>query len=172
MYRPDTAAPLNQLVQTLLHDPHSSTLTPGERELIATYTSSLNGCVYCSRTHGAIAKHQLGGDDRAVACLLEQHPEDAPISAKLQALLRLAALVQQGGRQVQPSDIEHAKAEGATDREIHDAVLIAATFCLFNRYVDGLGTWAPEDPAVYEAIGRQRAQEGYLTKPFTVPNPA
>jgi alkylhydroperoxidase family enzyme len=58
MYSPATALPLNLLVQTLLHDPASSTLTPGERELIATYISSLNQCKYCANTHGAIAKQR------------------------------------------------------------------------------------------------------------------
>lgn len=167
MYSPDTAQPLNDLVQTLLHDAATSTLTPGERELIATYTSSLNECKYCANTHGAIAKHQLNGDGEVVAGVVKD-PNTADISPKLKTLMAIAAKVQQSGRNVKPEDIDAARKEGATDKEIHDAVLIAATFCLFNRYVDGLGTWAPDDPAVYDAIGKQRASEGYLTKPFKI----
>jgi uncharacterized peroxidase-related enzyme len=172
MYSPVTALPLNHLVQTLLHDPDSSTLTPGERELIATYTSSLNHCKYCANTHGAIAKHQLGGNEAIVHDILQQDVESADISDKLKALLHVAAKVQQDGRSVTKDDIAAAKEKGATDKEIHDTVLIAAAFCMFNRYVDGLATWAPDDPAVYDAIGKQRATEGYMTKPFIVNHPA
>jgi len=167
MYSPDTAKPLNDLVQTLLHDPTTSTLTPGERELIATYTSSLNECKYCASTHGAIAKYQLDGDGELVKSVIKD-PATADISPKLKALMNIAGKVQQSGRSVTPEDIDAARKEGATDKEIHDTVLIAAAFCLFNRYVDGLGTWAPDDPAVYDAIGKQRATEGYLTKPFKI----
>lgn len=167
MYSPATAAPLNHLVQTLLHDPATSTLTPGERELIAAYTSRLNTCKYCASTHGAIAKYQLDGDGDLVAQVL-QDPQTAPISDKLKALLKIAARVQEDGKKVTAADIGTAREQGATDKEIHDTVLIAAAFCMYNRYVDGLATWAPEDPAVYEAIGKQRAAEGYMTAPFIV----
>ncbi|MBS1661761.1 MAG: peroxidase-related enzyme [Bacteroidetes bacterium] len=170
MYSPDTAKPLNDLVQTLLHDPATSTLTPGERELIAAYTSSLNECKYCANTHGAIAKYQLNGDGDLVKGVMTD-PSAADISPKLKTLLNIAAKVQKSGRDVTPEDIDAARKEGATDREIHDTVLIAAAFCLFNRYVDGLGTWAPDDPAIYDAIGKQRASEGYLTKPFKIAQP-
>src|SRR5580704_12467300 len=167
MYSPTTAHPLNLLVQTLLHDPATSTLTPGERELIATYTSNLNTCKYCASTHGAIAKYQLGGNGGLVAEVLKD-PSIAEISDKLKALLAIAAKVQVNGKQVTPADIAFARSQGATDKEIHDAVLIAAAFCMYNRYVDGLATWAPDDPAIYDAIGKQRATEGYHTKPFKV----
>lgn len=170
MYSPDTAKPLNDLVQTLLHDPATSTLTPGERELIATYTSSLNECKYCANTHGAIAKYQLDGNGFVVESV-RRDPATADVTPKLRALLQIAARVQQNGKKVTQQDVEAARHEGATDREIHDTVLIAAAFCMFNRYVDGLATWAPDDPAVYDAIGKQRATEGYLTKPFKITQP-
>lgn len=166
MYRPETAGPLNALVQILLHDPHPS-LLPGERELIAAYVSSLNECKYCTSAHSAIAKHQLDNDGRLVAAVLS-YPQTAPISDKLKALLNIASKVQQGGKHVTVQDVDRAKEQGATDLDIHDTVLIAATFCLFNRYVDGLATWAPDDDTLYDKIGKQRAAEGYLTAPFKV----
>src|SRR5665213_665211 len=161
MYSPSTAHPLNLLVQTLLHDPETSTLTPGERELIAAYTSGLNRCKYCSSTHGAIAKHQLGGNAAVVNDILHDDISNAEISDKLKALLQVAAKVQKDGKSVLKEDIENAKAHHATDKEIHDTVLIAAAFCMFNRYVDGLGTWAPEDRQVYVDRAPIRAAEGY-----------
>lgn len=168
MYSPATAQPMNLFVQTLLHDPATSTLTPGERELIAAYTSSLNNCKYCATTHGAIAKYQLGGNAAVVKDVLQQNIDEAEVSGKLKALFHIAAKVQQSGRNVTSADIDHARQQGATDKEIHDTVLIAAAFCMFNRYVDGLATWAPDDDAVYDAIGKQRAAEGYMTKPFVI----
>ena len=167
MYRPETAAPLNNLVQLLLHNTLFSTMTPGERELIATYVSSLNECKYCATTHGAIAKHHLDNN----AALVEQvkrDPQQAAISDKLKALMVIAGKAQKNGKLVTDEDVAKAREEGASDQEIHDTVLIAAAFSLFNRYVDGLATWAPDDPAIYDRIGKQRAEEGYMTIPFKV----
>jgi uncharacterized peroxidase-related enzyme len=166
VFRPETAAPLNALVQTLLHNPHP-TLSPGERELIAAYVSNLNECEYCTGAHGAIAKHHLGNDGRLVAAVLS-NPAAAPISDKLKALLKIAEQVQKSGKEVTEQAVAEARKEGATDIEIHDTVLIAAAFCMFNRYVDGLATWAPDDHSVYDKIGKQRAEEGYFTTPFKV----
>ena len=166
MFRPETAAPLNALVQTLLHNPHP-TLSAGEREMIAAYVSRLNHCHYCSNIHGAIARHQLGED----AALMEQvfiNPDTANISSKMKALLKIAAKVKNGGKNVNDDDVQLARNEGATDIEIHDTVLIAAAFCMYNRYVDGLATWQPDDDALYDKMGEQRAREGYFTAPFKV----
>jgi uncharacterized peroxidase-related enzyme len=166
MFRPETAAPLNALVQAMLHNPHP-TLSAGERELIATYVSRLNTCKYCCSIHGAIAQHQLGNNAEIVKQVLND-PETAPISSKLKALLKIASKVQSGGKNVTPADVELARNEGATDIEIHDAVLIAAAFCMYNRYVDGLATWQPDNDELYDKMGEQRAREGYLTAPFKV----
>lgn len=163
-YSPETSEPMNQLANLLLFDKDFSTLTPGERELIATYVSTLNTCKYCSTTHASIARFQLG-DKPDLVKQVQQDPEKAGISDKLKALLRIAAKVQQDGKLVNTTDIDHAKSKGASEKEIHDTVLIAATFCMFNRYVDGLAAIAPDDPELYEKIGRQRSAEGYLTPP-------
>ncbi len=164
VYRPETAAPLCQLAQVLLHNPHP-TLDAGDRELIASYVSNLNTCNFCTRSHSAIAKHQLNND----LCFVQQvigDPEKAPISNKLKALLNIVAKVQSGGKNVTPDDISLARNEGATDIEIHDTVLIAAAFCMYNRYVDGLATWQPDDEAFYDKMGEQRVREGY--KPSSI----
>lgn len=167
MFRPETAAPLNQLVEVLLRGPHS--LSQGERELIATYVSSRNDCQYCQTIHGAIAAHHLGGDEQLVSCVKLDY-ENAGISPKLKALLAIAGKVQESGKQVTTEDVAHARDLGVTDLEIHDTVLIAAVFCLCNRYVDGLATWAPEDPAFYRQRAALVAQHGYAASVAT-PSP-
>src|SRR5271154_4662106 len=110
VFRPETAAPLNALVQTLLHNPHP-TLSPGERELIATYVSSLNTCKYCMSVHGAIAKHHLGNKGDVVTSVIT-NPDRAMISQKLKALLKIAGHAQKGGKEVTSEDIAAARSEG------------------------------------------------------------
>lgn len=139
--------------------PH--TLTQGERELIATYISHLNDCHFCQSIHGAIAAAHLGGDEELVKRVKTDFQHSA-ISEKLKALLVIASKVQQGGKKVTTADVEHARSLGATDVEIHDTILIAAAFCMFNRYVDGLGTTQPDDEAMYRERGKMVARKGYV----------
>ncbi len=157
-YRPETARPLNDLVDVLLRGPHS--LSPGERELIAAYVSSQNDCRYCHTIHGAIAAHHLGGDEALVADVKRDF-ERAAVSDKLKSLLAIAGKTAVSGKAVTGADIARARECGATDLEIHDTVLIAAVFCLCNRYVDGLATWAPDDPDFYRARAAVVAEQGY-----------
>ena len=86
---------------------------------------------------------------------------NADVSPKLKAMLSIAGKVQQDGKLVTSDDVAAARQEGATDLEIHDTVLIAAVFSMCNRYVDGLGTWAPTDPAIYRARAAEIVERGY-----------
>jgi uncharacterized peroxidase-related enzyme len=158
-FSPQTARPLNELADILLRGPNS--LAPAERELIATYVSSQNDCYFCQHAHGAVAAYRLGGDEKLIDDV-KANFHSAPISDKLKALLAIAGSVQKGGKLVSGEQIELARSQGATDKEIHDTVLIAAAFCMYNRYVDGLATWAPTDPEMYRANGKRLADHGYL----------
>jgi uncharacterized peroxidase-related enzyme len=159
-FRPETAKPLNELAEALLHAPNS--LTAGERELIATYVSSLNDCYFCQTVHGAIAAAHLAGDEDLVRRVKVDFGQ-AAISDKLKTLLVIAGRVQKGGKNVTSADVEAARKAGATDVEIHDTVLIAAAFCMYNRYVDGLDTWQPHDEELYRQRGKKTAKEGYVS---------
>jgi uncharacterized peroxidase-related enzyme len=174
--RPETAKPMRDLAEILLRGPN--TLSSADREIIATYTSSQNDCHFCQTSHGAAAAHHLGSEDHlsenfALIAEIKRDFEAAPISAKLKALLNIAGHVQQGGKRVTSDDISRARAEGATDTEIHDTVLIAAAFCMYNRYVDGLATWAPLDQEAYIPMGARMAHHGYTAPPApsSVPTP-
>ncbi len=158
-FRPETSKPLNELVEVLLRHPNS--LSPGERELIATYVSAKNNCHYCQSIHGAIAAAHLDGDENIVECVKQDY-RAAEISPKLKALLTIAGKVQQDGKNVTPDDVRRARDQGATDIEIHDTVLIAAAFCMYNRYVDGLATVQPQNPDLYRQRGEMVAREGYV----------
>lgn len=157
-FRPETAKHLNALAEVLLRD--ENTLSRGDRELIATYVSYLNDCFFCQNAHGGIAQHYLQCDIAFIDNVKKDF-QHAPITDKLKALLAIAGSVQQSGKNVTTAQVEKAKSLGATDREIHDTVLIAAAFCMFNRYVDGLATSAPQDRQFYVDRGPRRAEEGY-----------
>ncbi len=157
-FRPETAKPMRELAHILLHEPNS--LTGGERELIAAYVSSRNKTTFCELSHGAAAAAHLGGDE--VVKQVKTDVSTAQVSPKMKALLNIAGKVQLDGKLVTPADVEAARKEGATDLEIHDTVLIAAAFSMYNRYVDGLGTMQPSDPGLYTQMGQHLAAEGYL----------
>lgn len=167
-YRLDTGKPIRELTQILLRGP--STLTQGERELIATLVSHRNSCRFCTTAHTAAAALLLGESDTVEA--VKHNPETAPVSPKMRALLRIAAKVQENGRLVTDNDVAAARAEGATDREIHDTVLIAALFCMYNRYVDGLAAVTPEDPAYYRTLAERIVHRGYLRPEGGFPLPS
>src|SRR6202142_3548951 len=158
-FRPETARPLNELVEVLLRGP--GTLTPGERELIAAYVSGLNQCNYCCSAHSAFAAAQLPGGMPLVQ-EVRTDAAGAPVSAKLKALLEIAAAVQRSGQEVTEDAVAAARAQGATDLEIHDTVLIAAVFCMYNRYVDGLDTLQPTDPELYRERAHLIVERGYV----------
>src|SRR4051812_21250745 len=158
-YSPETGNALNELAEILLHD-DNNTLSRGEREMIGAYVSSQNDCFFCQNVHGALAQHYFDCDMSFIDAIKMDY-QSASIPDKLKALLAIAGSVQKGGKHVTPEQIEHARTVGATDREIHDTVLIAAAFCMFNRYVDGLNTWAPEDRQLYVDRAKMRAEEGY-----------
>ena len=157
MFRPETGEHLYALAQVLLRGP--SPLTPAERELIAAYVSHRNACMFCGNSHAAAARCLFGADSNVVDAVLNDM-QQAPVSDKLKALLHIAGKVQVLGNTVTPEDIAAARAAGADDRELHDTVLIAASFSMFNRYVDGLGAVTPTDPTEYAAMG-ERMVSGY-----------
>jgi uncharacterized peroxidase-related enzyme len=168
-FRPETAKPLNELAEALLHAPNS--LPQGDRELIATYVSSLNDCYFCQTVHGSIAAACLNNNEDLVF-QVKRDFKSANISEKLKSLLAIAGKVQRDGKLVTAEDIANARKHGATDVEIHDTVLIAAAFSMYNRYVDGLDTWQPRDEALYRERGKKTAREGYvvMSREYLPPN--
>lgn len=157
-FRPDSGKVLYELAETLLRN--DSPIPSSERELIAAYVSSLNECRFCAESHAAASRALYKSNSDPVNAVLDDY-QTAPVSDKLKALLTIAGKVQKNGRLVTETDIEQARSQGANDREIHDTVLIAAAFSMFNRYVDGLASWAPDDDTAYKEMGKKMAEFGY-----------
>jgi uncharacterized peroxidase-related enzyme len=159
-FRPETAKPMRELAHILLHTAGNESFSSRDRELIASFVSSRNTCYFCQTSHGAAAAHLNGGDASLVDSVCGDF-RTAPICEKLKALLAIAEQVQIDGKRVTKDLVEKARKHGATDMEIHDTVLIAAAFCMYNRYVDGLATWQPRDAQMYSVMGKRMAEEGY-----------
>lgn len=158
-FSPQTAAPMNALANALLQTDDG--LSRGERELIATYVSAQNDCFFCQTIHGAVASNYLGDEDESFVKAVKCDYEQTTLSEKMKSLLAIANSVQKGGKNVTIEQVETARQYGATDKDIHDTVLIAAAFCMFNRYVDGLATVAPTNPEVYRSRAANVVKNGY-----------
>ncbi|MBC7914891.1 MAG: peroxidase-related enzyme [Pyrinomonadaceae bacterium] len=159
-FDPEAADTLNGFANVLLC--RESSLSKGERELIATFVSFQNDCLFCQSVHGAVSSYHLGDTDGLLVQQVKNDFTKAAVSAKMKALLSIAGSVQKSGKSVSSLQIEEAKKEGASDQEIHDTVLIAAAFCMFNRYVDGLNTWAPTDQNIYQERAPGISMNGYF----------
>ena len=159
-FRPETARPMRELAHILLHTSGNDGFSSRDRELVAAFVSSRNTCYFCQTSHGAAASHLNGGSMDLVEAVCQNY-KTAAISEKLKALIAIAEQVQIDGKRVTTLLVEEARQQGATDLDIHDTVLIAAAFCMYNRYVDGLGTWQPRNNEMYVAMGKRMAEEGY-----------
>jgi len=155
-YRRESAVPLLQLAETLLHS-NFSTLTPGEREVIAGAVSRGNDCSFCAWSHTAAASHHYGSE-----VMVQGMIDGDAAPPKMRALLAIAERVRTGPQSVGQEQVDAARAAGASDEEIHDAVLIAAAFCMYNRYVEALEPWVPDNPEIYRTMGAAMAERGYM----------
>ena len=128
--------------------------------MLAVAVSVENGCLFCSRSHAAAARKLLGPRAAWIDKVLAgTTPDD--VGEKLTTLLSLARSVARSGHNA-AEPIVQAKKAGASDREIHDTVLVAATFSLYNRYVDGLGAPEPAKLEDYVAMGERLVNTGYV----------
>ncbi len=160
LFRPETGKHLYDLAQVLLRG--ESPLAEAERELIAAYVSSQNNCKFCMMSHAAASRELFGNRRETVDCVLEEDFDKAELSLKMRSLLKIAGKVAKSGKSVTQADIDDARKNGANDRDLHDTVLIAAAFCMYNRYVDGLASLTPDDPAAYVEMGVRLATKGYV----------
>lgn len=160
-YAKEPAQPIRNLTQFLLRGP--STLSEADRELIATVVSHNNQCTFCTTAHTTAADLLAGETETAQK--VKENIETAPVTEKMKALLTIARLTAQNGKNVTTEAVDRAKTAGATDVEIHDTVLIAALFCYYNRYVDGLATALPADAGYYNVLAERLVNHGYTRLP-------
>lgn len=160
---PEPGAPIRDLTQFILRGENS--LTEGERELIASMVCVGNECQFCSNAHISAAARYIGSKE-TVNTILNQ-PFGGIVSDRIAHLLAISQAVGRSGSLVNQEMIDAAKNAGATDVEIHDTVMIAALFSLYNRYVDGLATELPENESYYEVLADRLTTSGYVRKEET-----
>lgn len=123
--------------QEILREP--SHLSAADREVIAAYTSKLNGCRYCRGSHAAFAA-SLGASDADLAMV-----DTGDINGhRLEVLLDYVRKLTLAPSTISQSDKEAVHADGFTEDELKDAIAVCAAFNLFNRIVEGHGI-APHD---------------------------
>jgi uncharacterized peroxidase-related enzyme len=157
-YHPVIAGPLTGLMELMMRSDQG--LTKGERELIATFVSGINRCIPCENIHGAVAC-QLNGYSTDLLSAIKNNHHQAPVSDRLKGMLDLAACVAEGGIKVTADRIDSLKMQGCSHQEIHDIVLITAMFCMFNRYLDGLGILSHDTPFTLSERSNHIAKHGY-----------
>ncbi|WP_336517260.1 peroxidase-related enzyme [Pollutibacter soli] len=160
-YQSETTGHLQELTNALLWEDNS--LSRGERELIAAYTSWLNECIFCLKSHGTSAMHYMKCDETFMESVRKDYKK-SKLSPKMKSLLAIAAAVHKSGQSVTQDQFGEARKKGASDNEIHDTILIAAAFSMFNRYVDGLATNLPADDSFYAQSTAMIEAHGYSRK--------
>jgi uncharacterized peroxidase-related enzyme len=153
-FSPKTAGPMSELAEQLLRADHP-TLSRGERELIAAFVSKINSTEFCAQSHRAFAEYYLG--EETVAAGLELKG----LSEKMTCLMRLARFT--AYNEVTHEQIAGCKGAGCTDQEIHDVILIAASFAMYNRYVKNLGVAEQGLPKeAYQGMATMIVENGYV----------
>lgn len=135
--RPDKYMMLLSHAQEILREP--AHLSPADREMIAAYTSKLNGCDYCRGSHTAFAA-SLGASEADLSMV-----ETGDIEAhRLAALLAYVKKLTLAPATLTNSDKTAVHDAGFTEDELKDAIAVCAAFNLYNRIVEGHGI-APHD---------------------------
>lgn len=158
-FSPETAKPMSELAERLLRDEHPS-LSRGERELIVAGVSMMNNTEFCMRSHEAFAKYNFEKEGRPFEGLSK---ENATPGSRQNYIVAIAVLTAQNDpAEVKRASLEAIEKELLTEREIHDIVLIASAFCMYNRYVSCLDAPVPQEDAAYEAMAERIYNEGYI----------
>lgn len=157
-YKPIIAGPMLALMEGVMRS--NDGLSLGERELIASYISYLNDCRHCQIIHGEIAQCLLNDDD-FIMDTLRSNFKELKLNPRINAILNIVKCIHLGGKHVGASQIDAAKKIGITEMEIHDTVLISSMFCMFNRYIDGLGLESTDTELSFKQRAKQIAENGY-----------
>jgi uncharacterized peroxidase-related enzyme len=155
-YQQDVTRHLGAFTQGVLRTPAS--ITPAMRELIAAYTSYLNGCGFCTQAHAQAAAALLD-DDALVGRVLED-VASAGLPAADVALLRLVRTMTLDLPSVTAADVARVRAAGWDDEAIYFAITTCALFNFYNRWITATGVPQMSD-AAHRAQGQALAARGY-----------
>jgi uncharacterized peroxidase-related enzyme len=134
-FRPDVTLPLASFTEGVMRGP--APISPGLRELIAAYTSWVNRCEFCWRSHVEVAGALLGSEQLAHSVLADLETSALPEAEK--ALLRFARKMTLDPAGPQEADIEQLRRLNWSDEAIYYAVMVVALFNFYNRWVSACG---------------------------------
>ena len=121
-----------------------SSLSRGEREMIAVAVSSANNCKYCTTHHsealGFVTKDPVVGKQVAA-----DHRK-AELEDKTKAMLDYAIKLTRSPSSVSEQDVKDLRDHGFSDEDILNINLVTSYFNFVNRVVEGLGVELEEDP--------------------------
>ncbi len=155
---PEIYAPLARVTQAIMRG--DSPLTPGERELIASYVSGLNACQYCAGGHAAAAE-AFGIDEGFLGRVLEDF-DASGVDAKLEPVLAYVKKLTLTPSRMTQADADAVYAAGWDETALHDAIAVCCMFNFMNRLVDGHGVAA--NPEVFAERGKRHMELGYLAQ--------
>ena len=155
-FDPEAAHHLAALSHTLMHEP--SPISAGLRELIATYTSSLNDCEFCMKAHASVAS-QLLGDESLVWSVID-NLETSALPEKEKALLRFVHKVTLAPASITAADTQTLNQIGWDDASIFYAISACALFNFYNRWISASGVHPVSDEA-FKRLGSHMAAAGY-----------
>lgn len=158
----DTGKVLRNLADILLNK-NSNAFIKAERETVASYVSFLNNCNFCYKSHSSIADclWKRKGQTKEYIDKIETL-EETMSSSKIETLLYIAKKLHACPQGVKQEDIDLLFTFNFTPDDINDLILIISSFCMFNRYVDGLGTFHALDDDMYNNMAEKIAINGYI----------
>lgn len=155
-FHPAAAYHLCELSHVLMFE--DAPISTALRELIAAYTSSLNGCEFCMNAHASVASHLYGDNDLVRNVLRDL--ESSSLAEKDKALLRFTGKLTLNSGAIAQSDIDTLKDAGWDETSIYYAIGACALFNFYNRFVSGNGV-KPVSEEAFRRLGERMARQGY-----------
>lgn len=155
-FDPEVAHHLAALSHSLMHN--KAPISPGLRELIAAYTSSLNQCEFCMKAHASVAAELL--NDEVLVWSVLNDLDSSKIDTKQKALLRFVRKVTLAPASITATDTGELNATGWEDAAIFYAISACALFNFYNRWVSASGVQPVSDEA-FKRLGSRMAKVGY-----------
>ena len=132
-------------------------LTPGQRELIAAYTSALNSCRFCHGVHAEVAKGF--GIEPVIFEGMMADPGGATVDEKMKPLLAYVRKLTEAPSRLTDADADAVHAAGWDDDALVYTIAVCAYFNNMNRLVEGSGIVG--DSEVYESMASVLVEQGY-----------
>ena len=118
-------------------------LSPSDCQLVAAFTSALNACDFCHKSH-EVSAESLGVEPGFIEKALEDI-DNAPCDDRTKALLRFVRKLNDSPARLTDSDRSAVLEAGWTHKQYFDMVDICGLFNYFNRLVEAYDIELPEN---------------------------